>query len=79
MKVQAWDMEWTVIRTGFFSLDLERENLIGVLEFNKDNRKCWTCPVIINKKVLGSFNKSLVSRIVGAIFAPFGARKRRQS
>lgn len=79
MKVQAWNMEWTVIRTGFFSLDLERENSIGVLEFNKDDRKCWTCPVIINKKVLGSFNKSLVSRIVGAIFAPFDARKRRQS
>jgi hypothetical protein len=76
MTVMAWGMSWTVVRDGLFSLALERENSIGTIEFNKDDRKCWACPAIINKKVLESPNKSLFSQVIDFVFAPFGARRR---
>jgi hypothetical protein len=76
MTVMAWDMSWTVVRDGLLSLVLERENSFGILEFNKDDRKCWACPAIINKKVLESPNKSLFSQVIDFVFAPLGARRR---
>ncbi len=59
MMVTAWDMEWVVVRSGLFSLALEREKSIGILEFKKDARKCWACPMIINRRLLQSPSKSL--------------------
>lgn len=76
MTVMAWDMSWTVVRDGLFSLVLERENSFDILELNKDDRKCWACPAIINKKVLEAPNKSLFSQVINFVFAPFGARRR---
>lgn len=63
MKVRAWDMEWTVIRDGWFTIALDRPKSKGVLAFGEDDRKCWACPAIINKSS-GWYKKSN-SRILG--------------
>lgn len=73
MKVRAWNMEWTVVWDGWFSIALDREKSKGILVFGEDDRKCWACPGIINKN--SSWYRKPNSRIVGFFRTLFGARR----
>lgn len=60
-KVLAWNGKWKVVlkMESFFKPNLYLENDVSfaTVEFKKDERKCWTCPSIINKKVFDKIIK----------------------
>ncbi|HMC00494.1 MAG TPA: hypothetical protein VKN14_05600 [Flavobacteriaceae bacterium] len=51
MEVSAWGMTFIVKNNenGFY---LYSPNLMGIIEFNKDDRECYVCTGLINKKGL---------------------------
>lgn len=58
MKVEAWGGVWTVIfDTNGPYLDSPRTR--GMLEFNQDDRECWVCGGLINKRCI----KGLVKKV----------------
>ena len=50
MKVQAWNSIFTIKFDGTFYLEVQ--SLIGTLNFGEDDRKCWVCGGLINKRAM---------------------------
>lgn len=62
MKVEAWNGIWTVRIDEDKNPYLDAPRTIGTLVFGEDDRECWVCGGLINKRLIAPPEKvSIVS------------------
>lgn len=52
MRVSAWGGTWLVKKDEYKVLYLDGSRNIGTLSFDEDDRHCWACTGIINKRLV---------------------------